>query len=114
MKYPLNTACFWRIRSPTELHIIHFQFKNILMEGPSEETGECEYDFVKLYKGINDYFEENLVVTKCGTQSSSELTNVYKGDQGKTNSKMNKSNHSIREQYVRQISIWQSKQWSWF
>ena len=96
MKYPLNTACFWRIRSPTELHIIHFQFKNILMEGPSEETGECEYDFVKLYKGINDYFEENLVVTKCGTQSSSELTNVYKGDQGKTNSKIRKSKHSIR------------------
>lgn len=52
------------------------------MEAPSEETGECEYDFVKLYKGINDYFEENLVTTKCGTQSSGQLTEVYKGDQG--------------------------------
>ena len=54
------------------------------MEDPSEETGECEYDFVKLYKGITDYFEENLVTTQCGTQSSTELTEVYKGDQGKS------------------------------
>ena len=55
------------------------------MEGPSEETGECEYDFVKVYKGINDYFEKNLVATKCGTLSSAKLTEVYKGDQGKSN-----------------------------
>ena len=81
MKYPLNTACFWRIRSPTELHMIHFQFKNIMME-KADSSGTCEYDFVKVYKGINDYSDQNLLATKCGTHSTSTLGDVYKSNQG--------------------------------
>lgn len=83
LKYPLNTACFWRIKAPTELHIVHFQFKNILMEDPNED-GDCIYDYVKVYKGQNDYIEENLLSTQCGTKTTTSLTEVYKSNQGES------------------------------
>ena len=52
------------------------------MEDPNED-GDCIYDYVKVYKGQNDYIEDNLLVTQCGTKSTNSLTEVYKSNQGK-------------------------------
>lgn len=52
------------------------------MEDPNED-GDCIYDYVKVYKGQNDYIEDNLLVTQCGTKSTNSLEEVYKSNQGK-------------------------------
>ena len=49
----------------------------------ANEDGDCIYDYVKVYKGQNDYIEENLLVSQCGTKTTASLTDVYKSNQGK-------------------------------
>ena len=82
MNYPLNTQCFWKIESPSELHIVNLQFKSIIMEEPNAQ-GNCEFDYARVYRGNNDFDPTRKLAELCGSISTELLTdNIYTSDPG--------------------------------
>ena len=83
-KYPLNTNCFWRIRAPSPHHYVQLQFKTVMLEKPAV-TGRCEYDYVRIYTGSNDYDEQRRIGDLCGRLETSQLEeHFYKGGPGES------------------------------
>ena len=83
-KYPLNTNCFWRIRAPSPLHYVQLQFKTIMMEDPADND-QCKFDFVRVYRGMNDFDEHRMVADLCGRMDTKNLEEkFYKGGPGES------------------------------
>ena len=82
LNYPLNTQCFWKIESPSELHIVNLQFKSIIMEEPDVQ-GNCEFDYARVYRGHNDFDPTRKLAELCGSITTELLTdNIYTSDPG--------------------------------
>jgi hypothetical protein len=83
-KYPFNTNCFWRIRAPSPQHYVQLQFKTVYLEKPAE-GGKCKYDFVRIYRGTNDYDDSRMIGDLCGRMDTREVEKTfYKGGVGES------------------------------